>query len=141
MDPEEAAVWSQTTDGGLLHDLFGNYPTLHDARVRSIDIDRAADRVSMMVDYADMPDEGEGDLKVRMSLVWSEVRSLDLNLRENHLHQVDMRAKDGAIVVEFEQAFGIGGKIVAERFEAILVQVDPPELDTFEQGIINLRYR
>jgi hypothetical protein len=140
VDSEGVAVWAQTTHGGLLHDLFGSFPALHDALVRSLDIDRAGNRVSMVVDYSDTPEEASASLTVRINLVWSDVRSMDLNLRENALSGMGLREQQGAIVTEFEQSFGIGGVIVAEHFEAILVQVDPPEPDNFEQRVVRLRY-
>ena len=63
------AVWAETTDGGLLKQLFGFYPTLHDARILSIDIDRASDRIQMVVDYADVVGDDDGqELSARIRL-------------------------------------------------------------------------
>ncbi len=71
-------VWAETTDGGLLRQLFGYYPTLHDAVILEVEIDRASDRVAIIVDYNDMIGEDVTQhLSVRIRLEWHGVVSLE----------------------------------------------------------------
>src|SRR4051794_31873617 len=133
MKPEREAVWAQTTAGGLLHDLFGYFPTLHDARVRELEFDRAADRLSMTVDYRDIVTDSDGELTVRMRLEWTGVEQMDLRCYGNDLYHIDLCSADGLIVAEFEQCYGIYGKVSGRVFEVVLLQVDPPEPDADEE--------
>ena len=125
------AVWAETTDGGLLRQLFGYYPTLHDAQILSFDIRRKDSSAEMVVDYTDLAEEGEkGDVSVRMRLLWAGVKSFDLPLEEQSLFGVSFdRDEENNLVTRIETWPNVFGFIVSESFEAILVQADPLEGD------------
>jgi hypothetical protein len=127
---QEDAVWAETTDGGLLRQLFGYYPTLHDATVVSIEIDRAADRMEMVLDYEDMVGEDVTQhLCARIRLQWDGIESFDLPLGYEDLMGLDFGRKGERILTTLEVWPGVFGSVVSDSVEAILVQMDPGESD------------
>lgn len=123
------AVWAETTDGGLLRQLFGYYPTLHDAKILSIQFDPANDRVAMVIDYTDTVGEDlDQHLSVRIRLEWQGIVSLELPLAEVDLMGVDFDRNGTNIVTKIDTCGG-SGKVVSERLQAVLVLVDPGEAD------------
>ncbi|MDR3690306.1 MAG: hypothetical protein P4L46_13070 [Fimbriimonas sp.] len=122
----DQTVWADTTDGGLLKQLYGYYPTLHDAVVRSVDIDRSADTIRMVLDYNDMLGEDRNQhLSVRICLEWAGIVSFDLPIGDHDLYYVELERENGHIVT----SLGAFGSVVSEGFEAILIQIDPGEPD------------
>jgi len=123
------AVWAETTDGGLLKQLFGFYPTLHDAVILSVAIDRDADIVHMVVDYRDMIGEDDTQhLSARIRLEWHGIESVELPFAERDLYFLDFGRKGDQIVTTIEMTGGIG-TVISDSVEAILVQIDPGEAD------------
>ncbi|MHB8636643.1 MAG: hypothetical protein ACYC96_09240 [Fimbriimonadaceae bacterium] len=124
------AVWAETVDGGLLHQLFGFYPTLHDATIRSITYSRGMDRLEMTLDYED---EAEGDtpLRARISIAWTGVQSAKLGIEDNFLTGLRFKRRADQIVTELKTMDGADGEVVSEAVEAKLVALDPtPEEPT-----------
>jgi len=124
------AVWAETTDGGLLRQLFGFYPTMHDARIVSIEIDRESDRVTMVVDYNDMiGEDDEQELSARIRLEWSGISSFELPLGEVILMGLEFSRRDDRILTSVETYPGVFGTVLSEGVEAVLVQLEPGEFD------------
>ncbi len=121
---EHDAIWAETTDGGLLRQLFGYYPTMHDAIVRELRFD-ARRNVTMILDYQDSPEGGGEELAVRVELRWAGVRSVDFDVRENFLMGLECSRDGDDLRTTFREGFGIAGTLVSERFEAILSLLDP----------------
>ena len=123
-------VWAETTDGGLLRQLFGHYPTLHDASIRMISIDRKADMIAMTVDYRDSVGvDDRQTLAVSIRLEWRGVESMDLPIDETNVFGLDFERDGAKVVTNLEVYPGVFGKIVSETVEAVLVQVDSARTD------------
>ena len=134
---DQEAVWAETTDGGLLKQLFGYYPTLHDAVLLSINIDRAADSVEIVVDYNDMlGDDHTQHLSVRIRLEWHGIDSMDLPLDCRDFYDLQFSRKGHQILTTIGTDSG-QISVVSDSVEAILVRLDPGDHDDGPQ----LRYR
>lgn len=121
----DETVWAETTDGGLLQQLFGYYPTLHDAVLRSIEINPAADLITMDVDYQDMVgDDPDQEMKVRIRLEWREIESFVLPLDIKYFGGLGFKRKGDKIITSLE-FMGEFGSVTSESVEAILVKMDP----------------
>lgn len=118
------AVWAETGDGGLLHQLFGYYPTLHDATIQSVSYSRAADRLEMILDYEDEA-EGDAPLRARISLTWTGVESALLGMEDRSLMSLRFRRAGGKIVTRLKTLDQTDGEVVAEGVEARLVALGP----------------
>jgi hypothetical protein len=126
----EDAVWAETTDGGLLKQLFGYYPTLHDARMLSIEIDRAEDTIHMVVDYNDMVgDDDDQELSARIRIEWHGITSFEVPLGDIDLVSLDFSRQGNQIETSIETWPGVFGTVISDTVEAILVQIDPGEAD------------
>ncbi len=130
--PQDETAWAETTDGALLKQLFGYYPTLHDARIRRIALSPGSDAVEMTIDYRDTVDGGES-LSVRIILVWEAVRAMELNVSSNYLSAASIRHTAYGFRADFELAFGTHGFVESERFEARLEKVDPGSVEDEER--------
>ena len=131
--PDDETAWAETTDGALLKQLFGYYPTLRDARIRRVDLSPGSDSIEMTIDYHDTVDDGGDSLTVRIVLVWGAVRTMELNVSSNYLSATTIRQVDGCFRGEFEFGFGAHGFIESERFEARLEKVDPASVEDEER--------
>ena len=74
------AVWRESADSEVLRSLFGYLPTLHDARIRAIEIEWKTRTVVLVVDYSDVPEGGAREIDVRLRISFFEVSQLDLPL-------------------------------------------------------------
>ena len=123
------AVWVDTTDGGLLRQLFGFYPTLHDARMVRLELNRKADVLTAMIEYDDQPEEGDSHLRVQIELEWKGIRVLNLDIGGTELMSMDFEKKGEDLETRFEFSSGVQGTILAAEFEARLVQSHTLPLD------------
>ncbi len=134
----EESIWAETTDGGLLKQLFGYYPTLHDASILSIDIDRPSDRIVMVVDYSDyLAQDDDREFSARIQLEWTGISSFELPLGDEDLLSLDFAREGDQIVTSLETWPAVFGTVVSDSFEAILVQIDPGDFE----GKSRIRYR
>jgi len=130
----DEAVWIETTDGGLLRQLFGHYPTLHHARMTSVEVDRGRDCVLAEVEYCDETEAGEAPLRVRMRLEWHGIRSMDFRFQGSEIMAVSFGKVGPLIETRFAPCSGTQGTLVAERFEAVLTQAQALPADN--DGIV-----
>jgi hypothetical protein len=126
MPQDHDAIWADTTDGGLLRQLFGQFPTLHDALVLGIEFERSSDRMEMVLDYRE-EETGLADtpLSVRIRLFWQGVRLADLKIDGPEIGAIEFHRHGEDLVTEFRPTGGVEGRIVSETVEALLVQADP----------------
>jgi hypothetical protein len=123
---ENDAVWAETLDGGLLHQLFGFYPTLHDATIRSITYNRSADELAMVLDYED-ESEGDAPLKARISISWTGVKSMTLGIEDNFITGLKFKRSGDQIVTMLKTMDQADGEVVSDTVEAKLVSMDIPK--------------
>ena len=127
---EQDAVWAETTDGGLLKQLFGYYPTLHDALLVEVILDRPSDRLTIVVDYSDSVGEDlSQSLSTRINLEWIGIDSFELPIGFEELVGLSFSRHGDKILSELEVWPGVFGSVVSESFEARLIQVDPGDRD------------
>ncbi len=118
------AIWAETTDGGLLRQLFGSYPTLHNAVILALVVDLPSNSVTLTVHYSDEGGESNG-LSIEMNLIWKGVERFDLPFAENQMMGLQFARHGNQIVSSIEASAGVFGEIVSDEFEAVLKRVDP----------------
>ena len=123
------AVWIETTDGDLLRQLFGHYPTLHEAKLTSLSMDRAADRLVADIEYCDEADANDAPLRVRIRLEWLGVKLVDLNVSGVEILSIQFDRSGPLLTTYLTPCSGTQGRIVAERFEALLTQAHSLPID------------
>lgn len=131
-------IWAETSAGGLLKQLFGCYPTVFEAKVLSIEIHRPSEMVLMELEYRETTEMEEGQkLTARIRFEWSNVHQLDLPMDFDEVMNVEFRKGNDHLVTLLEVGPGVFGQVVSERFEAVLVKLDPGPRD--ETAWIRLR--
>lgn len=131
-------IWAETSAGGLLKQLFGCYPTVFEAKVLSIEIHRPSEMVLMELEYRETTEMEEGQkLTARIRFEWSNVHQLDLPMDFDEVMNVEFRKGNDHLVTLLEVGPGVFGQVVSERFEAVLVKLDPGPRD--ESAWIRLR--
>jgi hypothetical protein len=115
-----------------LVDLYGYWPSFHDAEVETITIERAGPTVKITFTTNDLVvKEGkeQGDQLATVTVRWYEVE--DLTLRaidwsgENWVWDMNLTVHEDGIRTELLPNDGIGGSILARRMEVI--EVGPVE--------------
>jgi len=123
---DKDAVWAETTDGGLLRQLFGYYPTLHDAVIRTVELSRGGEALTIVVDYNDAVEEADRDgLTVRIRLIWRGVRRFEFPIGDEDLLSVDFKRQGDRLITSLETWPGMFATVDSATFEAELMQVDP----------------
>lgn len=131
-------VWGETTDGGLLKELFGQFPTLRESRLSDITFVPRDDAIELLVDYTDAVHEGPDSLSVRIRMVWKGIQGLSLPVSDGYVSNLTLQRRGDLIRAEFEFGFEQFGYIESESLEAKLEKVDP--LVEGDKPIV-LRYR
>lgn len=139
VDNENDAIWAEMPEGGLLRDLFGYWPSFHESELKSIHFDPANDRLNVAIDYIDEVTERDSGLMALVELVFTGIRSVDLELRANDIMDLRFkRLKDG-IESRIEFCDGSAGRIVSDSVDASIRSLDPLPDDS-TQGLIRLTY-
>lgn len=115
--------------GGLLKDLFGYWPTMRDARVRTIEFDPAGDKLMVTLDYTDKPTDAIAEISARIVLTWGGVKSVELDLLSDDLTEMEFRRDGGTIETFMIFAGEARGRIVSESVDATLNRLDPERPD------------
>ena len=122
MSDDVAPLWNRA-GGTPFFDLYGYWPTLHDAVLDTAVYDVAARAIRLTLHYLDRPLNADADLWVRMELVFSGVVRARFALEGNRLIDAPLSEKDGLVRIEFVDGYGTG-HIEARGLEAYLVKVD-----------------
>jgi hypothetical protein len=117
------SIWAETTDGGLLAQLFGYEPTLHDARIR--EISATGDRLELGIEYEDRPEAGEKELRVHFSLVFIGGVEAEFSLEAFDICGFSLSRKMGRIRADIAYCDGQFGFACADGLDVRLEAVDP----------------
>jgi hypothetical protein len=122
---ETRLIWNAIQGSQRLFDLYGYYPTLHDAYVTEIDVNFEQRELSMTFEYSDLvgdkPKYGvDGkSLATKIIMCWNVVSEAKLSMDDNYIYHIGFHQVGDNIRTEFEQAFGIGGHILAESINVV----------------------
>lgn len=125
---ETKSIWKTIKDSQKLLDLYGYYPTLHDASVTDFDVNFEGKKIILTFEYSDrVGDESETgsddkSLATKIVMSWNAVSEAKLQKYNNDIYHIDFQKIDGNIKTEFSQSFGIGGYIISENIEVLSVE-------------------
>jgi hypothetical protein len=107
-----------------LVELYGYWPSFHDARVEAVQIEREGPTVTIVFttnDLVDKEDKRQRDQLARVTVRWYEVEELTLKAtdwsEENWVWDMQLTAHENGIRAEILPNDGIGASIVARRME------------------------
>jgi hypothetical protein len=129
---ETEAVWETIPGARPLFDIYGYWPSMHDAVVESVRWDAEEDALSIAFLYPGIaPSEGDwaGNLFSRFSMRWTGLWDWSLQMDENWIDGLAFTRVNERIVTELEGYQGItAGRIDASAVEVLDVREGaPPE--------------
>ena len=82
---ETRAVWETIPGAAPLFDIYGYWPTLHDAVVRKLRVGFAERELTLVVDYSDLVPgrESEPNTRTRVTMRWFGTTESMLRLHNN----------------------------------------------------------
>ncbi len=137
---DQDAIWAEMPGGGLLHDLFGSWPSFHNSELKSIRFDPAEDKLILLVDYIDDDPERDVGLAALIELVFSGIQLFEMELRNFDIMNLCFKKPHEFIDTEINFSDGSLGKVVSESVDASLSQLDPSP-DGCHEGIVRLTYQ
>lgn len=112
-----------------LVDLYGYWPSFHDAQVEAITLEREGPTVTIAFTTNDLVVKSgteQGSQLAKVTLRWHEVEDLALRAtewsEENWVWDMNLTAHEKGVLTELLPNYGIGGSIVARRMEVLEVQ-------------------
>lgn len=131
---EHEQIWKSIENSEKLFEIYKYFPTLHDAKIKNIDVSFEKKEFSLTVDYSDLIDEESDDVLTRMTILWRDVQKADFNWYGEDLSGMEF-SKDGEFIkTKFTNyAYGFDGEILARAVEILDIAV-APERDKISEG-------
>lgn len=138
---ETKAIWKTIKGSQELFDLYGYYPTLHDASVTDFDVKFENREIVLTFEYSDLvgdePEIKPGDkgLATKIVISWLNVSEAKLQKYNNDIYHISFQKLADGIKTDFSQSFGIGGYIISDNIEVVSVELSKrdsiPNLNDF----------
>ena len=119
------AVWRESADADVLRSLYGYLPTLHDGRIRKVEINTQVRSVVITVDYSDLPEGAEREIDVRLELTFFDVTRLDMPLEATDIFEFNSERKSGGVQTRILMSAGEWLIVESSSFEISLERVGP----------------
>lgn len=139
MSPEQIEnreIWKTVKGAEKLFEIYECFPTLHDAKIRKIDVNLENKEFYLTVDYNDFIEAPGDDVTTRFTLCWRNVQKADFEWYGEDLLGMKFSKAGDFIKTKFDQyGFGFDGEIVAGEIEVVDVEIEP-ENDENNRGTI-----
>jgi len=117
-------IWAEISGATRLLEIYGYWPTFHDATVEQINIRRETAEVVMIFHYIDLRSGGESEAATEIHILWKDVQRYELLLEGYVVYGVAFSYDDDFILTEFEEyRWGLGGKIRSKAVEITNVTI------------------
>ena len=139
MITERDQIWQSIKGSEKLYEIYGYYPTLHDANITNFDIRFESKEIILAFEYADgvekkqEPDEYDGYTQI--ILCWCDVIEAKLRLYANEIYQYEFHRRDHLIDTRFSHSYGVDGYILAQGID--LISVAPSLRDTMKDDYLH----
>lgn len=123
---EHLQIWSQIKNSEKLFEIYDCFPTLHDAKIRNIELKILDRSFSILVDYSDFINEPGDSIRTRFKVIWKNVEKADFNWYAEDLLGMNFSFENNLIKTKLENySFGFEGEIIAEKIEIEDIQINP----------------
>lgn len=126
---ETNLIWKSVKGAKDLFDLYGYYPTLHDASITNFDINFIDRQLTLTFEYRDVIEREinnlvNTDIELTTIIVvrWSGVSKSTFELNHNDIYEMSFQKSGKQIHTLFPQSSGINGHIMSENIEVISVE-------------------
>jgi hypothetical protein len=133
---ENKEIWKQIKGAEPLFEVYGYFPTLHDAVIETIGVNFEKKEFRLTVRYSDLTEENDKSGHTRFTICWRNVQNADFNWYGEDLYSMKF-SKDGEFIkTKFtEYSPGFDGELIAGEIEILNIEIDP-EKDENNRGII-----
>lgn len=122
---ERALVWQKIEGSEKLHEIYGYYPTFHDASVIKVDCDFDKNEVSVTFYYSDMVGKDVDNIATTLiTLCWQNLVEANFSLHSNYIYHTELKF-DGE---KFEAIFSgtdFEGQLLSKNIKVSKVIVEP----------------
>lgn len=126
---ERHVIWKQTPGASELYEIYGYFPTLHDALVTKVDVRFESKEIILTIEYGDLIEKSaetiarEDYSTTRFQLRWRGVQQAKFNLHAEDIYHMKLRQVDELIEARFtDYSFGFDGFILADSIEVLGVE-------------------
>jgi len=124
-------IWELITGANPLREIYGYWPTMHDAVVRTISICYEARDIEIIFDYTDQFRDDEFEIATRIAMKWSGVRDCRLQIEEANVYGIQFSSQGDFLLTHFDRyAWGFDGEICSASIEVSGIQRLPDMNDT-----------
>ncbi len=124
------SIWQTIPGAEPLFEIYGYWPTLHDASVRKMQFGFAARELTLVMDYSDhgADQEEQPEICTRITMRWFGITESTIRLEDADLYGINLAQMGDLIETRFDDYwFGMGGSILSAGIEVL--QIEPaPEL-------------
>ena len=137
------AIWHSIPGAQPLHEIHGYWPTLHDARIRTMRVGYESRELTIVLDSVEWFDgkTETDDIHTRFTMRWHGVVNSSLRVEQSYLYGVEFSQTEAGILTTFVPTnFGTSGTILAagievseigptpdtETDDAFLFEIEPP---------------
>lgn len=131
------AIWELIPGAAPLKEIYGYWPTLHDAVIREMNFDFASRSVEVILDYNDnLVDDATKDINTRIAWVWRGISESKLRLYDGALYGIEFAHKEGLIETQFvDYPWGMDGYLLSDSVEVLSVELAPDVLSQNDHEI------
>ena len=126
------SIWQTIPGAEPLFEIYGYWPTLHDAVVRELKVGFAKRELTLVMDYSDLVlgHEDEPNTRTRIKMRWFGITESTLRLHNGDLYGIDFTHTNGFLKTQFEDyCYGLDGAITAEGVEVTHIELSPTHPD------------
>jgi hypothetical protein len=122
------AIWQTIPGAEPLFEIYGYWPTLHDAVVRELRVGFAERELTLVVDYTDLVQgrENEPTLCARLTLRWFGITESTLRLHSGDLYGIDFVRENDLLETRFtDYDYGLDGTVLSGGVAVTHIELSP----------------
>ena len=123
---ETQAIWETIPGAKSLFEIYGYWPTLHDAVVRELKVGFAERELTLVVDCSDLVlgRGNEPNTRTRITMRWFGITESTLRLYNCDLYGMEFTRANGFLETHFEDyCYGLDGTITSEGLEVTHIKL------------------
>lgn len=133
---ENQEIWKTVKGAEKLFEIYGYYPTLHDAVIENIIINFEKKEFRLTVWYSDLTEPDDKSGSTRFTIGWRNVQKADFDWYDKDLLGMKFSKSGEFIKTKFrDYGFGFDGELISGEIEIVDIEIEP-EKDENNRGII-----
>jgi hypothetical protein len=123
---ENREIWKQIKGAEQLFEIYGYFPTLHDAIIEKIETNFEKKELQLTFYYADSTEDEEKSGLTRFTIIWRNVQKADFNWYGVDLMGMKFSRHGEFYKTKFrEYGFGFDGELVSGEIEILGIEIEP----------------